>query len=1380
MNGRRSTAPASAKLALALFLAGAVGTAGAAPWDGAPFTSDPKALLEAASAVPAPADAAAIILARESRYVFEEDGKVLHTGRLVYRVLTQAGVAEWASIEVPWAPWHNERPELRARVVTTDGAVHLLDPATIADSSVEGDSAEIYSDRRIVRAPLPAVAPGAVIEYTLSSAESAPIFDKGTVTYYYLASHVPVHRARLELDAPSGLPLRHVARLLPGLEPARTEEGGRVRLVFEGGPFEAVKGREPFAPPDTPAGPCVAFSTGESWSAVAARYGAVVDAQLGSADLKGFARKAAGDAKEPAEIANRLLQALQREVRYTGVEFGEAAIVPRSPGETLKRRYGDCKDQAALLVAMLRAAGLPAFVALLEPGPGPDVEPGLPGLGSFGHAIVQVPLDPPLWIDPTIPFSRAGVLPPGDQGRLALVARPGTAALVPTPRTAAADNRNTETREFFLAEEGPARVVETSETTGSIEQELRDSCGDTEPAKLRDRMEQYVKAAYSAKSLTSMDHLDPRDFSRPFWLKLEAAQASRGFSGSSDAAVAIPLGAIAGRLSTVADSLEPDEDSDGTDEERKTDAILPESFVNEWRYRIVPAPGFTPRPLPEGGTETLGAATLVKEFSAAPDGVVSARLRFEIAKTRLTPAEVRELRSALDELRKREPFLITFDQAGEVDLAAGRIREAIGQFQKLAALHPAEALHRSQISRALLAGGMGEAARSEARRAVELEPDNARAHTNLGFVLDHDLVGRQDHRGFDYAGAEAAYRRAKELDPKYAANRADLAILLEHDAEGRRYSAKARLSEAVREYQELRRDLDEKSMDQNLLIAMGWDREFAELEKFARTLPRSTVRDAWLLIAVAAQRGSADAVAEAARLGPDSSTRRLALAAAGPLLIQLRFYPEAVAVLTEAARGASDGAALLSQADMARRMRRHEDVTLPENEPQTVVKKLLLLIFSNAWESDDALRALISTESAGRPPNAKDLEGYRDLRRTIGGSTFKLFVSPDTFMDIALAIFEMRSDGDDATGYRIRMTAPSVSGSKAESAFVVLEKGAYRLVPGPGPLDSAGLEAFRRVRAGDFDGARRWLDWASEEVPAASKSDVLSEHPFAKLYTRGAGQPPDELREAAASLVSSQPYADEAIGILRAAIEKDGPEERRLDLERALAAVYSSTEKWPELAATARTLMAAKPRESFPYRLLRLALSRPGGWDELRKAAEQRLASMPDDPDAIRSLATLVGMGKAPERKEWSLQRVIDLGKAEGYDYNNLAWHNLVLGESDERTIALARTAANFGGQPHPAEMHTLAALCAEAGKTTEAREIILRAMELRDSDEPRPEDWYVFGRLAEQYGVPEAAVPAYKRVARPEQDPDRIDSTWALARRRLTAIEQPKKTVSH
>ena len=127
-----------------------------------------------------------------------------------------------------------------------------------------------------------------------------------------------------------------------------------------------------------------------------------------------------------AEKESAILDYLDREVRYTGIEFGEAAIMPHDPADTLNKKYGDCKDKATLLVTILRAAGIPAYVALLNAGSRMDVPADLPGMGLFDHAIVYVPGKPALWIDATDRYARLGQLPAGDQGRLALIARPET------------------------------------------------------------------------------------------------------------------------------------------------------------------------------------------------------------------------------------------------------------------------------------------------------------------------------------------------------------------------------------------------------------------------------------------------------------------------------------------------------------------------------------------------------------------------------------------------------------------------------------------------------------------------------------------------------------------------------------------------------------------------------------------------------------------------------------------------------------------------------------------------------------------------------------------------------------------------------------------
>jgi transglutaminase-like putative cysteine protease len=143
-----------------------------------------------------------------------------------------------------------------------------------------------------------------------------------------------------------------------------------------------------------------------------------VDKQIKSADVRSLVEGTDRSAT-PLAIAARLATLLHRNVRYTGVEFGQAAVVPATPSEVQQRRFGDCKDKSALLVAMLRAVGLQANVALLRSGYGLDVDQNVPGLDLFDHAIVYLDGSKPLWIDATANELRVGILPSGDQGRFA-------------------------------------------------------------------------------------------------------------------------------------------------------------------------------------------------------------------------------------------------------------------------------------------------------------------------------------------------------------------------------------------------------------------------------------------------------------------------------------------------------------------------------------------------------------------------------------------------------------------------------------------------------------------------------------------------------------------------------------------------------------------------------------------------------------------------------------------------------------------------------------------------------------------------------------------------------------------------------------------------
>ncbi len=147
-----------APLALAsvpLFAAGP-----AAPWEGAAFTGDPAAVARAAARIQGEEGDDVVVLLMEASYSFDEAGRETYSQRLVYRILTAGAHESWSTVEEGWEPWHQARPEIRARVITPDGAEHLLDPATIAENSATRDAADMFEDGRVLRAPLPATRAG--------------------------------------------------------------------------------------------------------------------------------------------------------------------------------------------------------------------------------------------------------------------------------------------------------------------------------------------------------------------------------------------------------------------------------------------------------------------------------------------------------------------------------------------------------------------------------------------------------------------------------------------------------------------------------------------------------------------------------------------------------------------------------------------------------------------------------------------------------------------------------------------------------------------------------------------------------------------------------------------------------------------------------------------------------------------------------------------------------------------------------------------------------------------------------------------------------------------------------------------------------------------
>jgi tetratricopeptide (TPR) repeat protein len=1326
------------------------------PWDAAPFSSDPKELIAAAEKVPS--DVGFVILLDEAHYSFEADGKSHTTQRHMFRIVDDSAIEGLGTIEVPWAPWYNDRPTVQARVVSKDGTVHTLDAKAITEAPSREDL-DIFSDNRVLRAPLPGVAVGSVIEYVIDFNGNNPIGDAGASDMFLFGGYAPTQRSRMIIDGPSSLEPKLVNKT--DLQAKTEEKNGRRVMTFESGRIEGRKDFEGFLPFDVVPLPYIAFSTGSSWRNLATRYSAIIDKQIAGNDLKKFTHDAIGNATGRREIIARSLAAVEKNVRYAGVEVGESSIIPRPPLTVLGNKYGDCKDKATLLVAMLRESGIAAHVALLRAGVDFDVHSELPGMGRFNHAIVRVDAtakEPAMWVDPTDDFAHAGDLPSQDQGRLALIAAGDTASLTKTPETPSVLNKYAETRIYTLPEDGKAHVTEISETvTGSEDSFQRHYYAESDRTKYREQIENYVKSYYSAKKLEKVEATDPHDLTKPFRVTIEASDAETGIARDGDAAVALHPANLLNWLPYPIRNY-GDDRAEESRKKRVGEFVFPAAGLREWTYRIVPPPGYAVRTLPPNETTKLGTTTLTKEFTSQPDGTVIAVLRFDSGPRRISASDFEETRAAMKKVFDAKPTIVGFDLIGQAKLNAGDVTGALSEFRKLAAMHSKEAQHHIEIARALLIGGLGDAARDEIHRAVALEPSNARAQFALAGILEYDLLGRLLRKGCDIDGALAALRKAKELDPKNAEYRGALAKLLTYGTDGTEYGAGAKLDESIDEFRAVAKDIgekDAKQFDGDLLTTLAHANRFADMKDLAKTVQDAQLRETGRIVAVAATDGSAAAVRELGAF--DANTRRQYAQTIGQLLLNLRLYPQATEMYELSTQGAPNASTARPFIEALRKTKRIEELPLDEKDPRAIVQKMILLMVRN---DIPALKKLFAFDLKTAEDDADDEDPLTVMRGLTTGANMPAAV----IGDLSFATLRAQSDGTDKSGYRVRIR--SENGINMPALFVVKQNGQYVIRASTSTVETIGNAVLAFADAGDLESARTWLNWVREDVQAGGGDDPLRGLPFAALWPKdNAAANADEIRIAAASLMLRK--GDERGLPLLLAQRDKASDHTKTWIDVALGAAYTDRKDWKNVVSIAERLTASYPDSDNAFRMHVFALSLSGRTVEAEELAKKRLAKKPKDDEALRALSSNAAKARDYAAAAKYAEQLVDELSPTQNDYNNAAWFELFAGNVTH-AMENARRATAEESQTSAAALHTLATLYAETGKNIEARDALLRTLDKSRRDQPDSSDWYVLGRMAENYGVREAALAAYKRVDKKENDGA---SVWELAQRRLAVM---------
>jgi tetratricopeptide (TPR) repeat protein len=1334
------------------------------PWDGEPFRSEPRALLRVAAALPARPEADFDLLFQEQHIRFDAKGRKTLRHRHLFRVLSRRAAEAMGNAEWSWAPWHQERPVVQARIITADGQAHILDPKTAVEVPYASGDGKVFSNRRLLRAPLPGVEPGAVIEEVWLETDLKPLFEAGAVTVVDAQWPMPVQHWRLVIEHPIGLALR-VGSLGEKLEPTRRQVGDNVTLTFEKKDVAAQPPPELLSPPESWNWSQILITTGKSWSEVAQAYAAMVDAQIDQEDVQPLVKATVTAGAQKAEQIERLLAAVRRQVRYTSISFGESALAPANCLTRLSRRYGDCKDQSTLLVAMLRAAGHEAHVALVNTGRAP-IAADFPAVNHFGHAIVYVPGDKSLWIDPAAGFSRVGELPMACQGKQALICRAGASELTRTPTVEAADNRTSNRSEIVIGDGEPGRGRHTLEFTGSLELESRHEYAQVSADAHRKAREESIAGLFGGAKVEKLEVTDLNDLSRPFKSDVNFAPVPAYMAIGEQWSYAIqPGNALANLPLEVMFPQSPGElgsPAEGKELPRRNDLVLPLPYVYEQSYHFVPPPGFVVKQTPADEEVRLGPAKL--SWNTTRDGQqATVVVRFTTGPPRWSPTECEAFKAAFRSLTGGQtpgklPLVVEYEHQAAQLLREQKYRDAFALAQQALRESPGSYAAHARLERMLADVGLFEASLELTQQVVEQHPDRWDGWNRLAQARLSNAVGQLRLPGKDVPAAIAAMRKSAGLAAAMPDAQFVLGNYLEFDDRGRHYGDPARLKEAAAIYEKL---LDDPVYGQQavlrLLVIHVVEERFKEIQPLVSRLALGELRVEWELVAAAALGGVDAARKESAEIADDSIRVRL-LARAGSNLEFARQYEIAAGIYALAA-DIGGNATLRNAAKIVGKLNRYDPGEIPADDPRSIVQQLLADVITSPVTRQDLAPLFVGDLSRWRGSTVEAQVAQLDYLR----AQLERLGSPAAIRD-RLKLAEYQVKGSDAVGYRINVKLTDTD----TTWFVVQSPEGFRILFVKN-LAELGAKALERLEAGDKAAAAQWLDWVAEYyAPGANIFDAYATPPVAKLWSAGRHDDEADIRLAACALAAALP-SPKAITVLEEARRNSEAGFKRLQIERALLSAYLSAGRPQDAEVLVDPLLARLPGNGELVLAKAHSCLLQGKAEAVLGLWATQLDRRGTSQEILEILAFHLGAcGKYAEAAA-AFEQIEKRERLSPQGQNARAWLSLFLPKFPPDVLRDAESASSNVAHLDWKMLHTLAALYAHDEQPVKAMQTLHRSILARPEKSLMEYDWYVVGRVAETYGLDDYARKCYDRVKR-EKDASQTDA-FVLAQQRLKEL---------
>ena len=338
-----------------------------------------------------PEAAHAVVLLDENQTTVKDTGDMETVYRRVIKILRPEG-REHGTMAVNFDK-DTRLAYLKGWSISARGEEYEVKEKDAIETALFAES--LYSDLRHKLLSLPAVEPGAVVGYEYVQKRRSMVFQD----LWTFQDQIPVRRARYVLRMAPGWEYSTVWLNFPEQPP---QTAGPNEWVWELENLEAVES-EPSMPTWYALAARLALSffssqkaasgkSHASWSDVGAWYSSLVAGRREpSPEIKQKVKELAASAPSELDKIRALATFVQREIRYVAIEIGIGGHQPHPAPEVFANRYGDCKDKATLLSAMLREAGIESYYVLVRTDRG-VVVPQFASVIGFDHVILGIRL----------------------------------------------------------------------------------------------------------------------------------------------------------------------------------------------------------------------------------------------------------------------------------------------------------------------------------------------------------------------------------------------------------------------------------------------------------------------------------------------------------------------------------------------------------------------------------------------------------------------------------------------------------------------------------------------------------------------------------------------------------------------------------------------------------------------------------------------------------------------------------------------------------------------------------------------------------------------------------------------------------------------------